>query len=63
MILKRLEKHSYHQNVKTPGFWKHDTRPINFILLVDDYGVKHIGKEDADHLINVLEEHYEVAKD
>ena len=54
---KRLEKHVYHQSDKTPGFWNHDTRPISFTLIVDDFGVKYVGKENADHLINVLREH------
>ena len=34
-----------------------------FTLIVDDFGVKYVGKENADHLINVLKEHYEVAED
>ena len=41
----------------------HDFRPISFSLIVDDFGVKYVGKENADHLINVLKEHYKVAKD
>ena len=63
LLEKRLEKHGYHQSDKTLGFWKHDTRPISFTLIVDDFGVKYVGKENADHLINVLKEHYEVAED
>ena len=63
LLEKRLEKYEYHQRNKTPGFWEHDTRPISFTLIVDDFGVKYVGKENTDHLINVLEEHYEVAED
>ena len=33
------------------------------MLIVDDFGVKYVGKEHADHLIKVLKEHYEVAED
>ena len=63
IIEKRLEKNGYRQSDKTLGFWKHDTRPISFTLIVDDFGVKFVGKENADHLISVLKEHYEVAED
>ena len=29
----------------TPALWKHDTKPIFLSLVVDDFGVKYIGKE------------------
>ena len=38
----------------TPGLWKHRTRPIQFSLVVDDFGVKYVGKEHADFLLNTL---------
>ena len=41
-----------------PGLWKHDTRLIKFTLVVNDFGVKYIGKEHALHLKNALEEYY-----
>jgi hypothetical protein len=31
------------------GLWKHDTRPISFSLVVDDFGVKYVGREHAEH--------------
>ncbi len=37
---KRLNAHGYRQSKLTPGFWKHDWRPICFSLVVDDFGVK-----------------------
>ena len=39
------------------------TPVFSFTLIVDDFGVKCVGNENADHLINVLKEHYEVAED
>ena len=57
------KKHGYKQNDQTPDFRKHDTHPISFTLIVDDFGMKYIKKEHADHLIWVLEEFYEVEKD
>ena len=63
LLAKRLEKHGYHQSETTPGFWRHNTRPICFTLLVDDFGVKYVGEEHANHLISILKEFYEVAED
>ena len=63
LLKQRLEKHGYRQSDKTPGFWKHDTRPINFTLIVDDFGFKYVGKKHANHLIKVLKKYYTVAED
>ena len=63
LLTKRLEKHDSFQSDKTPGFWTDKLRPISFTLIVDNFGVKHVGKEHADHLIRVLKEHYVVEKD
>ncbi len=43
-----------------PGLWKHDTWPIQFTLVVDNFGVKYEGEEHAQHLKNTLEEHYKL---
>jgi hypothetical protein len=53
-----LNKHGYQQSKLVPGLWKHDTRPIQFTLVVNDFGMKYIGKEHAQHLNNALEEQY-----
>ena len=34
--------------------WRHVTRPVQFSLVVDDFGVKYEGKENAEHLINAI---------
>jgi hypothetical protein len=39
------------------------TRPIQFILVVDDFRVKYVGAEHAHHLIDALETDYTVSKD
>ena len=63
LLEKRLEKHGYSQSQFTPGFWSHKTRPIQFSLVVDDFGVKYVGKQHVDHLIGVLKEHYQITED
>jgi hypothetical protein len=58
-----LAKYDYHPTPRTPGLWKHKTRPITFCLVVDDFGIKYIGQEHADHLINALQELYTCSTD
>lgn len=60
---KRLTDYGYDELPHTPGLFKHKTRPISFSLVVDDFGIKYIGKENALHLINALEDFYEVEVD
>ena len=63
LLTKWLEKHDYTHSDMTPGCWTHKWGPISFTLTADDFGVKYVGKEHADHLISVLEEHYLVKQD
>lgn len=63
LLEKRLNKHGYYQSKLVPGLWKHESRPIQFTLVVDDFGVKYIGREHAEHLKSVLEQHYKVTTD
>ena len=36
---------------------------IQFTLVVNNFGVKYIGKENADHLISCITEHYKISED
>jgi hypothetical protein len=38
----------------THGLWTHDTHPISFLLVVDDFGVKYVGREHAEHLMTCI---------
>ena len=58
LLEKRLNKAGYFQSKLVPGLWSHKTRPVTFTLVVDDFGVKYIGKEHALHLKAVIEQHY-----
>ena len=60
-LLKHLERYLYHPSIKNPGLWRNNSRPINFTLVVDDFGIKYLGKEHALHLISALEDKYKVA--
>ena len=63
LLEKRLNKHGYKQSKLVPGLWTHDTRPIQFTLVVDNFGVKYKHGKDARHLMNVLKNHYDVTED
>jgi hypothetical protein len=43
LLEERLQKHGYRQSQMTPGLWKHDTRPISFSLVVDNFWGKVCG--------------------
>ncbi len=38
----------------TPSLWKYHTQPIQFTLVVDDFGITYINKKDMEHLLNAL---------
>ena len=63
LLKKRLAKHGYFEMPHTPGLWKHISRPISFTLVVDDFGIKYVGKQHAQHLLNAIKEEYTVEVD
>ena len=63
LLEKRLNEKGYRQSKYTPGLWKHDTQAIQFMLVVDDFGIKYVKKENAVHLIETLKEHYTISED
>jgi hypothetical protein len=63
LLRKRLAPAGYYEVAHTPGLWRHVSRPIQFSLVVDDFGVKYVGKEHADHLIKTLRQHYKLSED
>jgi hypothetical protein len=62
-LVKQLAHHGYHPVEHKHSLWRHITRPITFTLVVDNFGVKYVGKEHADHLLHALKQHYEVTED
>ncbi len=63
LLEKRLNKHGYRQRKLVPGLWKQDTWPIQFTLVVDNFGVKCVSEEHANHLKRALDEHYKLTCD
>ena len=63
LLKKGLLKAGYTQSKVTPGYWKHEWRPLSFTLVVDDFCVKYIGAEHVQHLLQVLKQDYEIEED
>ena len=53
-LRNNLAPHVYHQCIQKTGLWNHKFRPVTFSLVVDDFGVKYIGKQHAYHLIESI---------
>jgi hypothetical protein len=58
-----LAKDGYRPTHHTHGRWTHDTRPISFSLVVDDFGVKYVGREHAEHLMACIKKNYNISSD
>ncbi len=63
LLEKRLNKHGYYQSDRTPGLWMHKWQPIQFTLVVDDFGIKYIGEENLMHPTSILQENYVMSTD
>jgi hypothetical protein len=47
LLQTRLAPFGYYPARHTPGLWLHKTRPISFMLVVDDFAVKYVVKQHA----------------
>jgi hypothetical protein len=63
LLGKRLAPTGYYKVAHTPGLGRHGSRPIQFSLVVDNFGVKYVGKKHAGHLITTLCKHYKLSED
>ena len=63
LLKKRLAPLGYYEMPHTPGLWNHVSRPIEFTFVVDDFGVKYVSKNNADHLVTVLKGKYKISED
>jgi hypothetical protein len=61
VLQRNLAKDGYRPTQHTHGLWTHDTRPISFSLVVDDLGVKYVGREHADRLMACIKKNYNIS--
>jgi hypothetical protein len=63
LLQTRLVPCGYYPARHAPVLWLHKTQPISFTLVVDDFAVKYVGKQHAEHLRNALLRTYELTTD
>jgi hypothetical protein len=61
LLHRRLALDGYHPTEHTHGLWKHETRPVWFSLVVDDFGIQDVGREQ--HLMACINKQYEISSD
>jgi hypothetical protein len=62
-LKRKLAPFGYHKCKNTPELWYHKTRNIMFTLVVGDFGVKYVNKNDVNHLIASIKENYKLTVD
>ena len=62
-LRRKLAPFGYFEHSSTPGLWYHISRPISFTLVADDFGVKYVNKDDADHLISSIKASHTLTED
>ena len=58
-LLSLLSQSGFHET-RTPCLFRHVSRPITFVLVVDDFGVKYHNRDDFDFLVSCLSRLYHV---
>ena len=61
---ERLGKEGCFQRKFTQDLWSHKWCSIQFSLVVDNFRVRYIGKEHAEHMVELIrKKHYEMTTD
>jgi hypothetical protein len=60
VLCGHLEKEVYYEATTTPGLWKHECWPIQFCLIIIDFGIKYVGMKHFNHLLVVLQRYHQV---
>jgi hypothetical protein len=63
LLQRRLALDGYLPTKHTHGLWKHETGPFWFLLVVDDFGIKYIGRDNAEHLMAAIKKNYDISSD
>ena len=56
LLEKRLNKRGYQQSKSVTVFGTNNWRPVQFTLVVDNFGVEYVGEEHALHLKHTIED-------
>jgi hypothetical protein len=63
LLHRNIAKDRYRPMQNTYVIWTHDTHPISFSLVVDDFGIKCVGLEYAEHLMACIKKKYTISSD
>ena len=58
-----LAPEGHYELAHTSGLWRHITRPMQFTLVVEYFGVKYVGQEHDENLIDAIKNHYAFSGD
>ena len=58
-----LSNFGYEPAPINPGLWGHQMCPLQFSLVVNDFGVKYERQEDITHLLDSLKTIYKISED
>ena len=59
---QNLSNFGYEPATITLGLWRHQTFPLWFSLVVDDFGIKYELQEDITHLLDALKTIYNISE-
>ena len=62
-LAQHLKLFGYFSSKQTSGLWFHETNPIAFTLVVDDFDIKYINKEHIEYLLKAVEKWYPIKED
>ncbi len=54
LLCSHLEAKGFYEVASTPCLWRHKWRPIQFCLIVNNFGVKYVGLEHFNYLLGIL---------
>lgn len=62
-LQRHLSPFGYTPCPHTAGLWRHSTRNISFLLVVDDFAIKYTDTTDVTHLLDALQTEYKMSTD
>jgi hypothetical protein len=62
-LQRNLAKDGYRPTQHTHCLWKHDTRPLSFSLVVEDFGVKYVCRKHTEHVMTCIKKNYNISSD
>jgi hypothetical protein len=60
LLRSHLVAEGFYKAESTPGLWRHKWRPLQFCLIVDNFGVKYVGIEHFNFLLDLLKKYHGV---